>query len=58
VPLVFVVGTTVGLATIVWGEWADGNWSPIVGLGIAATGFPAYRFVFRRERRSPSTVTR
>jgi hypothetical protein len=43
-----VVGTLVGLATIIWGEWADGNMSPVVGLMIAAAGFPAYKFVFRR----------
>jgi APA family basic amino acid/polyamine antiporter len=53
VPLVFVVGTLVGLATIVWGEWSDGNRSPVVGLLIAAAGFPVYA-VYRRWRAFPS----
>jgi APA family basic amino acid/polyamine antiporter len=47
VPLVFVVGTLVGLGTIVWGEWSDGNRSPVWGLAIAAAGFPVYA-VYRR----------
>jgi basic amino acid/polyamine antiporter, APA family len=47
VPLVFVLGTAVGLATIVWGEWQDGNRSPVVGLFIAAAGFPVY-YIWRR----------
>jgi len=42
VPLIFVVGTAAGLAAIVWGEWQDGHYSPIAGLGIAAAGFPVY----------------
>jgi APA family basic amino acid/polyamine antiporter len=42
VPLVFVVGTALGLGTIVWGEWTNGNYSPVFGLGIAALGIPAY----------------
>jgi APA family basic amino acid/polyamine antiporter len=50
VPLVFVVGTLVGLATIVWGEWIDGNHSPVVGLLIAAAGFPVYALYRRRPR--------
>jgi hypothetical protein len=37
-----VVGTAVGLGAIVWGEWQDGHYSPIIGLGIAAAGFPIY----------------
>jgi APA family basic amino acid/polyamine antiporter len=47
VPLVFVLGTLVGLATIVWGEWKDGNVSPVFGLAIAAAGFPVYA-LYRR----------
>lgn len=43
VPLLFVVGTGVGLGTIIWGEWQNGNFSPIYGLGIAAAGFPVYQ---------------
>jgi APA family basic amino acid/polyamine antiporter len=42
VPLIFVVGTAVGLSAIVWGEWSKGTYSPIVGLAIAAAGFPVY----------------
>ncbi len=47
VPLLFVVGTLAGVSAIVWGEWKDGNYSPIYGLLIAALGFPVYR-VYRR----------
>ena len=47
VPLVFVVGTAAGLGAIVWGEWQKGNHSPVVGLLIAAAGFPVYA-VYRR----------
>jgi APA family basic amino acid/polyamine antiporter len=44
VPLVFLLGTLVGLVAIVWGELgqASPNYSPLVGLLIAATGFPVY----------------
>jgi APA family basic amino acid/polyamine antiporter len=42
VPLVFVLGTAVGLGTIVWGEWQNHNLSPIWGLLIAGSGFPVY----------------
>jgi APA family basic amino acid/polyamine antiporter len=42
VPLVFVIGTAAGLSAIVWGEWQDGHYSPIIGLAIAAAGFPVY----------------
>jgi amino acid transporter len=42
VPLVFVMGTAVGVGTIVWGEWQNGNLAPIWGLGIAGAGFPVY----------------
>jgi amino acid transporter len=43
VPLVFVLGTVVGVTAIVWGEIQAGNYSPIYGLGIAAAGFPMHR---------------
>jgi hypothetical protein len=49
VPLIFLVGTTLGLAAIVWGEWVDGNRSPVYGLLIAAAGFPVYWFWKRRK---------
>jgi APA family basic amino acid/polyamine antiporter len=42
VPLVFVVGTLAGLSAIVWGELKGGHYSPLIGLGIAAAGFPVY----------------
>ena len=43
VPLVFVLGTVVGVTAIVWGEIQAGNYSPIYGLCIAAAGFPVHR---------------
>jgi basic amino acid/polyamine antiporter, APA family len=43
VPLLFVIGTCIGLAAIVWGEIAFGNYSPLYGLAIAAAGFPVYQ---------------
>lgn len=43
VPIVFVLGTLVGLAAVVWGEIQVGNYSPIYGLGIAGAGFPAHQ---------------
>ena len=42
VPLLFIVGTIIGLTAIVWGQINVGNYSPIYGLGIAAAGFPIY----------------
>lgn len=50
-PLLFVVGTLLGLAAIVWGEWRDGNKSPVYGLFVSACGFPVYA-LFRRRRGS------
>ena len=52
VPLVFVVGTVVGLVAIVWGEIEAGNVSPLIGLGIAAGGFPVH-YLWKRLKRSP-----
>ncbi len=43
VPLVFVVGAGVGLAAIVWGEFKNGNYTPMYGLAIALAGFPVYQ---------------
>jgi hypothetical protein len=54
VPLVFVVGTAVGLGTIVWGEWTNGNKSPVFGLGIAALGIPFYLFVRKKRDAVPA----
>jgi len=42
IPLVFLVGTTVGLGAIVYGSVKKGDWSPVTGLGIALVGFPVY----------------
>ncbi len=50
VPLVFVVGTTVSLAAIVWSGVREGNFAPLVGLGISLAGFPVYA-VWRRLAR-------
>ena len=43
VPLVFIVGTIVGLSAIVGGQIQVGNYSPIYGLLIAAAGFPVHQ---------------
>src|SRR2546429_5401840 len=51
VPLVFVVGTIVGVSAIVWGQIQVGNFSPIYGLGIAAAGFPVHH-LWKRLKRS------
>ena len=47
VPLFFVVGTTAGLAAIIWSRASAGNWRPVIGLGIALAGFPVY-WIWRR----------
>ena len=49
-PLLFVVGTVVGLSAIVWGQVQVRNFSPIYGLLIAAAGFPVYHLWKRLER--------
>ncbi|HEV2670598.1 MAG TPA: hypothetical protein VGU74_05860, partial [Gemmatimonadales bacterium] len=51
VPLLFVIGTVVGVSAIVWGEIQVGNFSPIYGLGIAGAGFPVHQ-VWKRLQRS------
>jgi amino acid transporter len=50
VPLLFVLGTIVGLSAIVWGQIQVGNYSPIYGLGIAAAGFPVHHLWKRLKR--------
>lgn len=50
VPLVFLVGTALGLGAIVWGEWIGGNRSPVWGLLLSLAGFPVY-WLWRRARR-------
>jgi APA family basic amino acid/polyamine antiporter len=49
VPAVFLAGTSLGLGAIVWSEVRQPvpNFSPIVGLLIAAAGFPVYA-IWRR----------
>ena len=47
VPLLFIVGTAIGLTAIVWGEFMNNNYTPMYGLGIALAGFPVY-YVWRR----------
>jgi APA family basic amino acid/polyamine antiporter len=54
VPLLFVVGTVVGLSAIVWGEIQVGNFSPIYGLAIAAAGFPVHH-LWKRYAISPTS---
>ncbi len=51
VPAVFLLGTFLGLAAIVWGEMAQAtpNYSPIWGLVVSLAGFPAY-FLWRGRR--------
>lgn len=54
VPLVFILGTLGGLAAVIWSSCAKGDFSPLFGLGIMASGFPVY-WVWRRtgSRRRP-----
>jgi basic amino acid/polyamine antiporter, APA family len=51
VPLLFVLGTVVGVSAIVWGEIQVGNFSPVYGLVIAAAGFPVHHLWKRLQRR-------
>jgi len=52
VPLLFVIGTIIGLSAIVWGEIQVGNFSPLYGLAIALAGFPVHQ-LWRQLKRSP-----
>ncbi len=52
VPLLFIVGTVAGLGAIVAGELKTGNWTPVIGLGIAMLGFPVYA-IWRRVSPGP-----
>src|SRR6267142_4015336 len=51
VPLVFILGTIVGLSAIVWGQIQVHNYSPVYGLGIAVAGFPVH-YLWKRLKRS------
>jgi len=50
VPLLFLAGTSFGLVAIVWGGLARPvpDYSPLIGLLVAAAGFPVYH-VWRRH---------
>ena len=50
VPLLFVVGTVIGVSAIVWGEIKVGNFSPIYGPVIALAGFPVHHLWKRLKR--------
>jgi len=50
VPLLFVIGTVIGLSAIVWGQIQVGNYAPIYGLAIAAAGFPVHHLWKRWKR--------
>jgi APA family basic amino acid/polyamine antiporter len=52
VPLLFVIGTVVGVSAIVWGQIQVGNFSPVYGLAIAAAGFPVH-YLWNRMKRIP-----
>ena len=52
VPLLFVLGTVVGVSAIVWGQIQVGNFSPVYGLAIAVAGFPVHH-LWKRLQRSP-----
>jgi amino acid transporter len=51
VPLLFVVGTIIGVSAIIWGEFQVRNFSPIFGLAIALAGFPVHQ-LWKRLKRS------
>ena len=51
VPILFVVGTVMGLSAIVWGQILVGNFAPIYGLGIAVAGFPVH-YLWKRLKRT------
>ena len=50
VPLLFLLGTVIGLSAIVWGQIQVGNFAPIYGLAIAVAGFPVYQLWKRLQR--------
>ena len=51
VPLLFLIGTVVGLSAIVGGQIQVGNFSPVYGLAIAVAGFPVH-YLWKRLQRS------
>jgi APA family basic amino acid/polyamine antiporter len=56
VPLFFLAGTAVGLSAILWSELQAGHRSPLIGLGIAAAGFPVFYAWRGRGSRGPGGV--
>jgi APA family basic amino acid/polyamine antiporter len=54
VPLFFVVGTTLGLAAIVWSNARNRDFAPLIGLGIALSGFPVY-WIWKRKYNAPQS---
>lgn len=50
VPLFFLVGASAGLAAILWGSTAHGDWSPVTGLVFSLAGFPVF-WIWRRFSR-------
>jgi len=54
VPLVFVLGTAAGLAVIVGNSCARGDFAPLWGLAVVASGFPVYWIWRRCSRYNPS----
>ncbi|HKA60444.1 MAG TPA: amino acid permease, partial [Gemmatimonadales bacterium] len=52
VPVLFLVGTVVGLSAIIWGQIQVDNFSPIYGLLIAAAGFPVHH-LWKRFQQTP-----
>ena len=50
VPLLFLIGTVVGLSAIVGGQIQVGNFSPVYGLAIAVAGFPVH-YLWKRLKR-------
>jgi APA family basic amino acid/polyamine antiporter len=54
VPLVFLIGTIVGLGAIVYGSVKKGDWSPVTGLAISLVGFPVY-YLWKRPGAVPRT---
>jgi APA family basic amino acid/polyamine antiporter len=56
-PLLFVIGTSLGLGAIVWGELQERNWSPVWGLLIVLAGFPIYYLWRAAETRAKPLAT-
>jgi APA family basic amino acid/polyamine antiporter len=48
VPIVFIVGTVVGLGAILWSSCSHGDYSPLFGLALVAAGYPVY-YIWRRR---------